>query len=138
MTKDFLNNKDQAIAVSIMYVGAKSSPNFDADASRHNQVTIRNKSTRKRATFDYWGSMYEPNQDNEDGLKGALDCILLDIEAYENARDFNDFCAEFGYDADSRKAENIYKACGKELEKFNRVVDDDSVRDDIRNWIENN
>ena len=41
----------------------------------------------------------------------VLSSLLLDASSAENARDFEDFCAEFGYDTDSRRAERIYRAC---------------------------
>jgi len=50
-----------------------------------------------------------------------LDSLASDASAYDNARNFEDFCSDFGYDEDSRTAEGIYKACGelaKELKYF--------------------
>lgn len=135
-TKDFLNKNDEMVRFKIDYVGKMNNPYFDADSNRHNKVTIRNLATKKSATFNYWGSVKQPNQDSEDGLKCALDCILMDISSYECAKNFDDFCSELGYDNDSRNAERIYNACGKEYEKFMRVVSDDyNIVDNIRNWI---
>jgi hypothetical protein len=42
-----------------------------------------------------------------------LDSLVSDATAYTNARNFEDFAADFGYDTDSRKAERIYFACGE-------------------------
>jgi hypothetical protein len=50
-----------------------------------------------------------------------LDCLASDSSSYDNARNFEDFCSDFGYDEDSRSAEKIYNACGaiaKELKFF--------------------
>jgi hypothetical protein len=38
----------------------------------------------------------------------VLDCLLSDSLSPES---FSDFCAEFGYDEDSRRAEQTHKAC---------------------------
>ena len=39
----------------------------------------------------------------------VLDCLLLDAQC--GGETFNDFCADCGYDTDSRKALEIYLAC---------------------------
>jgi len=48
--------------------------------------------------------------------------VIIDFSSYINFEDytptFNYFCDEFGYDKDSRKAENIYKKCGDYAEKI--------------------
>lgn len=37
--------------------------------------------------------------------------LVRDAECFESSRDFKDFCWEFGYDTDSRKAERAYNDC---------------------------
>jgi len=44
--------------------------------------------------------------------------VLACIQKYE-VGNFQNFCGDFGYDTDSRKAEKIYKAVCKEWEKVN-------------------
>jgi hypothetical protein len=47
----------------------------------------------------------------------VLHCLLLDGQAIE-AGSFEDWASDFGYDTDSRRAEDIYRAClemGREL-----------------------
>lgn len=39
--------------------------------------------------------------------------------------DFEDFCAEMGYDSDSRSAEAIWKACAKVETSLKRLLGDD-------------
>ena len=46
-------------------------------------------------------------------LANILDCLASDSSSYENARNFEDFASDMGYDTDSRRAERIYNACGK-------------------------
>lgn len=46
-------------------------------------------------------------------LADVLSSLVLDASCWDNARTFEDFCDEFGYDPDSRSAERIYEACGK-------------------------
>lgn len=40
----------------------------------------------------------------EPSLESVLDCLASDAASVENARDFDDWCAELGFDTDSRKA----------------------------------
>lgn len=48
---------------------------------------------------------------NAPELSDVLDCLASDSSGVENARDFNDWAADYGYDEDSRKAEKIYNQC---------------------------
>jgi hypothetical protein len=51
-------------------------------------------------------------------LEDILDCVSSDSLSYENARNFEDFCNEFGYDINSRKAEKIYQACAEQAKEL--------------------
>jgi len=44
----------------------------------------------------------------------------------EHSTDFADFCGEFGYDTDSRKAEGIYRACGRQAANLKRMLGEDA------------
>lgn len=46
------------------------------------------------------------------GVASVLDCLASDAASYDNARNFEDWCAEFGMDTDSRKAERMYHIVG--------------------------
>lgn len=47
-----------------------------------------------------------------------LSCLVSDSMSIQNARSFEEWCGEFGYDTDSRKAERIYKQCKKINQKL--------------------
>ena len=51
----------------------------------------------------------------EPPLDYVLDAYVSDASCYDEARDLADFCANLGYDEDSRKAEATYRACGEVL-----------------------
>ena len=73
----------------------------------------------RRYSFDYWqgtGITRDPD------AAGVLECLLSDSSVSD---DFEDFCAEFGYDTDSRKAETTHKACLKTRENMQRLLGDD-------------
>lgn len=52
--------------------------------------------------------------------------VLACIQKYE-VGDFQNFCGDFGYDTDSRKAEKIYKAVCKEWEKVNNFFSESEL-----------
>jgi hypothetical protein len=55
-------------------------------------------------------------------LFDALYCLCSDASMWENARNFEDFCGDIGYDSDSRKAEGIYNACGQVAKDLRAVL----------------
>jgi hypothetical protein len=55
-------------------------------------------------------------------LEEVLDCLASDGAGYENARSFEEWASEYGYDTDSRKAERTYKAIAKQAEALKRVL----------------
>ena len=73
----------------------------------------------KRLSFDFFGSAH----DKEHGVKteraySVLACISNDCTCPET---FEDFCADYGYDTDSRTAYRTFKRCaafGKRLRAF--------------------
>jgi len=105
------------------------------------RITIyRNKDKSKKLTFDFWGSI----KDRETlGLRKYLGGpvyagpkqLRAEREAFPSAYDvlacisgdlycpnsFEDFCGEYGYDSDSRKAEKIFNlshAFSKKMVRF--------------------
>ena len=50
-----------------------------------------------------------------------LNCLASDASAYENAKDFEEWASEYGYDTDSRKPKKIYKVvktAGRAIETY--------------------
>lgn len=41
----------------------------------------------------------------------VLDCLINDAQSVDMGDTFETWCAEYGYDTDSRKAEKTYRAC---------------------------
>lgn len=118
-------NNNEVIKVMVEHACQKVSSWGDGyDSDKHNRVQVINITTRKRCSFDYWGSIMEPNQESADGVLSAITCYASDGCAYTRSRDFFDFCSEFGYDTDSRKAEKCYKGCEKADRDLSRVIGD--------------
>ena len=55
----------------------------------------------------------------------VLSCLISDAQSVANAVDFEDWCADFGYDTDSRKAERTYKECVKIAGKLHKFLGDE-------------
>jgi hypothetical protein len=71
----------------------------------------------KSYTFDFGQSIQSGAE------KPSIYDILTCLQKYD-VGDFENFCSEFGYDTDSRKAEGIYKAVCKEFEAVERLFSD--------------
>ena len=52
----------------------------------------------------------------------VLDCLCSDATFPDT---FEDFCSEFGYDTDSRRAERTFKACLKTRDELREFLGDD-------------
>ena len=68
-------------------------------------------------TFETFGKQHRINPPSSGEL---LRCLLVDVSCVLYS-DFESFCAEFGYDSDSRKAKNIFKECKKTMKNLVKV-----------------
>lgn len=57
-------------------------------------------------------------------VESVLDCLASDASGYDNARDFDDWCGEFGFDTDSRKAEACYRTCAEQAKALRHFLGD--------------
>lgn len=77
-----------------------------------------------------------PKISTEQELLFAFYCFLSDGEG--SLYNFSDFCANFGYDEDSRKAYRIFRDCKKSLKKAKRIGIDEEMACDIMNDLSEN
>ena len=79
------------------------------------KLTFKNQSY----TFNYWiGSAHTKAPSKKD--------VLYSFFADDvTGMDFEDFCSEFGYDNDSKKALRIFKACKEQTENFYRLFNEE-------------
>lgn len=90
----------------------------------HFKVTI--KCGRRQLTVPYhMGSGTNGNPE----LRDVLDCLASDASGIDNADSFEDWCDEYGYDPDSRKAESTYKACQTEATQLERLLGRDLLNE---------
>lgn len=96
----------------------KYGPNFNRSI-----ITIFNRNTKARISFDFWGSIAYPELRNRYDHLNAFYCFVSD--AISGDMDFEEFCSEFCYDTDSRKAEQTWKACHELYKKALKVISED-------------
>jgi hypothetical protein len=70
------------------------------------KVTLRYQGRRLTVPF-FMG----PALDREPTAADVLHCLCSDAMGYINSGGFEDWCSEYGYDTDSRKAEATFIAC---------------------------
>jgi hypothetical protein len=84
----------------------------DKDTRDIYKITLRN--SKGSYTFKFGQSIANCGQEPD-----AYD-VLAGLTTYD-VGSLEDFCSEFGYDVDSRKAEKIYKAVCKEYQNLCRL-----------------
>lgn len=53
-----------------------------------------------------------------------IESLALDASGYENARGYDDWASEYGYDTDSRRAHRTYNAVKSEASRLRRFLGD--------------
>lgn len=74
-----------------------------------------------------------PAYTSEPTVAEVLDCLLSDAGTYDNAHTFEDFCAELGYDSDSRENERLYNRMGREASRLEVFLGD--TCGDYQDWL---
>ena len=103
---------------------------WDNDNMTHFRFIVTISVNGEKVSFTYYDSFANWQKNitklDADALKTALDCFLSDAMCYENARDFQDFCADFGYDPfeDRAKAMNVFRGCEKHFNNALRLFGD--------------
>lgn len=112
------NDFAKKFGVKLSVVGdPKYKKYFQDDKECRFVFKIRLKRNKKQYTFTFGQSIAEGS--NEPDLYSVLSCLTKnDPGTFEN------FCNDFCYDSDSRKAKKIYKAVCREWENVERLFDD--------------
>ena len=96
-------------------------PNDDTDKLFHNVYKVTVSYNGKKTSFKFYDSAHNTDMGIEPSKESLLETIVSDYN-YTDYTTFEEFCGEFGYDKDSRKAEKIFKACLKQAEKIQKVI----------------
>ena len=101
--------------------GAPDNPDFkDSDG-----WTVTLKLGRRRFTLPYY--MGHGHNGAEPTQADVLTSLILDSSGVWG-ENFGDWCANYGYDDDSRKAERIYKQCQRDATRLERLLGPDFTR----------
>jgi hypothetical protein len=95
-------------------------PNLgDDDGWTHYAFRLRLKYDGRTMTVPWrQGIGIQTNPTAED----VMESLLSDAAGFDNARSFEDWAAEYGYDTDSRKAEKIYRSVETQTIKLARFL----------------
>jgi hypothetical protein len=111
--------KHGSVDLTIKFIGRQVPTNSDKDRYQPSVNTYRVicKNGDAKFGFKFFDSIHcTQTKDilHDNLVRDIMSCIksdyYIDSSRYPT---FNDFCSEFGYDNDSRKAERTYKACLK-------------------------
>lgn len=112
--------KENKISIKVEWVD--NNPNMADDfKGDHWKVVLR---INKRQFTTYFSKGYGHNG-AEPQVNEVLDCLASDAAGYDNARDFEDWASEYGYDTNSRKAEKIYNTIAKQAKKLEAFLGSD-------------
>lgn len=116
---------DNSISLEIVEGPDYREDGEDGDRWQHNSYKVRISYQGRRMTVPWrqgLGITDDPNAED------VMESLLLDAAGFENARDFEDWAAEYGYDTDSRQAERVYRAVESQTKKLEKLLGDDYQR----------
>ena len=96
----------------------------DNKMQNYNNSEVKVTHDGKSYSFDFWGSIVNPEIQNDQENVFAFYCSLSDALGAKDSS-FEDFCSEFGYSDDSIKASNVYEKCEETLIDIESVFDCD-------------
>ena len=103
--------------VKLRILDCEYKPYFDTDKESRYVFKCRLSRGKKSYTFNFGQSIRNGSKEPE--MYDVLSCLeKTDVGT------FQDFCDEFGYDTDSKRAERIYKAVVKEYKAVERLFGD--------------
>lgn len=124
MSKFVVDNK-----ISMSAEWADRNPNMADDewaaSASHFKCILRRGAHRMTIYFSQG-----PAITGEPTAEHVLDSVASDAAGVED-QSFEDFCGEYGYDTDSRRAEKTYNACRKSAEKLRKFLGDEELYQDL-------
>lgn len=109
--QDFINARGLRLSAK----PADRNPHMDdSDSMDHWRCTIR---APKGKTMRVYFSKGVGHHGAEPTLAEVLDCLASDSAGVANTS-FEEWCGEYGYDTDSRKALRTYRVCDRQAERL--------------------
>jgi len=94
------------------------------DKMDHWRVTMRAGRSRMTLTF----SMGSAHHGKAPEIANVLDCLASDASGFENARTFEEWCSEYGYNTRSRKAERTFRVVKQQSERLKTFLGDSAYK----------
>lgn len=98
---------------------------FDDDKEERNIYEITIRRHNKAIKFRFGDSIANTQKGEQPRVYDVLTCIKNDFFCPDN---FKDFCDEYGYDEDSRKAHETFKRCLKQSHKLTLIFSDEEIK----------
>ena len=92
--------------IKFSYTYSGHNPNMNDASMDHWRCRLRNDGKSMTVYF----SKGSGHNGAAPTLEEVLETLASDASGVDNARDFEDWCSEYGYDTDSRTAERTYNA----------------------------
>ena len=109
--------------ITATYKGDKRAEWDTLNNFNNHRVTV--SKSGQRIGFEFWASNNSPEVRSPSDLRSAFECFLSD--AIAGMQTFEEFCGDFGYDTDSRKAERTWKACQRAYLKASHLCGSDEA-----------
>lgn len=110
--------KENKIRIKIDYADSNKNVPDWKDAN-HYKITLK-KGNKTLSTYFSQGYGITEEPTTED----VLNALASDSSGIENARSFEDWASEYGFDTNSRKAERIFHICEKQADKLKNFLGD--------------
>lgn len=106
------------LTVSAIYLDYEPPIWDDNQECNHPRYRIRIKriEAKRSFTFYFWDSIANAEKGKKPTPYSVLTTVSAESYIHE---DFNDFCANFGYDIDSRKAYKMFERCQRFARRIN-------------------
>ena len=121
--KDSPSKKPSQLAkIDIKFL--KKGLHFPDDTEERNIYKITVSRDGRSINFNFGDSIHNTERGEKPTVDDLLDIILSDAFCPET---FEDFAGEFGYDPDSRRAEQIFKACKMQSKKIRSIYSENEL-----------
>lgn len=111
-----------AAGLKMSVESAYSNPSMD-DSSNMDHWKCVLRIGRRQMTVPF--SQGYGHNGREPELSNVLSCLASDSASIENARSFEEWASDFGYDTDSRKAERTFHVCERQAGRLKAFLGSD-------------
>jgi hypothetical protein len=106
----------QAVEMTTKELGRMNWPDGKGDAHGF-KLTLGCE--KRRATFDWFQGLLVKDKPTKEDI---VVCVMMDQFGIENARGFEDWCGEIGYDPSEKKAKKVCKAVQDNSKKLEYIL----------------